>query len=282
MNTVNVRPSDWLWKEGGGYYTDAVGDLILRPVLPDVGRLRDRRICALFENHGGLREGSRVLEAGCGRSAWLPFLARRFNCRVSGVDIEPYAAELARANLAGAGAMGEVHCGDAFALSARADLGASFDLVYSMGVLEHYSDVVARIAALSLYLKPGGRLLTTVPNLQGLNWIMQRMADLKTLQVHVVYDPAALVKVHEAAGLRTIASGYAGFFDAHLSSAAGSSSRLRQRLHRSACRVLGRCAEAWTRLGGGRGTPEMRFTAPHVYYVGRRDPLPEGAAGALR
>jgi len=111
----------------------------------------------------------------------------------------------------------------------------------------------------------------------GLNWIMQRMSDLRTLQVHLVYDRAVLVAVHEAAGLRTIASGYAGFFDAHLSSAAGSSSRLRQRLHRRACRALGRCAEAWTRLGGGRGTPEMRFIAPHVYCVGRRDPSP--AAG---
>jgi hypothetical protein len=54
-----------------------------------------------------------------------------------------------------------------------------------------------------LYLKLGGRLLTTVPNLHGLNWIMQRMSDLRTLQVHLVYDRAVLVAVHEAAGLRS-------------------------------------------------------------------------------
>src|SRR5437867_3606974 len=183
MRTARVRPSDWLWKEGGGYYTEAVGDLALRPILPDVERLRDGRLFDLFRQHGRLGPESRVLEAGCGRSPWLPFLNRRFGCRVVGIDIEPHAADLARANIAGAGAAGEVVCGDAFTLSTRPDLRAGFDLVYSMGVLEHFEDVVERISALALYLKAGGRILTTVPNLQGVNWIMQRMADLKTLQV---------------------------------------------------------------------------------------------------
>ena len=282
MKTARVRPSDWLWKEGGGYYTEAAGELALRPILPDVGRLRDGRLFDLFRTHGGLGPESRVLEAGCGRSPWLPFLNRRLGCRVVGIDIEPHAADLARANITGAGAVGEVVCGDAFALSARPDLRAGFDLVYSMGVLEHFADVVERISALALYLKPGGRILTTVPNLQGLNWIMQRMADLKTLQVHVVYDTEGIRRVHEAAGFRTIASGYVGFFDGHVSSSAGSPSRLRQETHRRLCRMLGRSAEAWVRLAGGRCTPEMRFMAPHVFYAGQRGSDSGREAGVAR
>jgi len=282
MRTARVRPSDWLWKEGGGYYTEAVGDLALRPILPDVERLRDGRLFDLFRQHGRLGPESRVLEAGCGRSPWLPFLNRRFGCRVVGIDIEPHAADLARANIAGAGAAGEVVCGDAFTLSTRPDLRAGFDLVYSMGVLEHFEDVVERISALALYLKAGGRILTTVPNLQGVNWIMQRMADLKTLQVHVVYDTPSLRRVHEAAGFRTIASGYVGFFDGHVSSSAGSPSRFRQETHRRLCRWIGRGAEAWVRLGSGRGTPEMRLMAPHVFYVGQRGPGSGREAGVVR
>ena len=269
MTTARVGPSDWLWKEGGGYYTETAGELVLRPILPDIGRPRDRRLFELFERHCGLGPGSRVLEAGCGRSRWLPFLGLRLGCRVTGIDIEPHAADLASANLRGAGAEGDVVCGDAFALHRREDLRGAFDVVYSMGVLEHFPDVVGRIASLALYLKPGGRILTTVPNLQGLNWLLQRLGDLRTLQAHVVYDTPALVKVHEEAGFRTIAAGYAGFFDAYLSSSAGSESRLRRAAHAETCRALGRSAEAWLRLLRGRGTPEMRYLAPHVVYVGR-------------
>jgi len=282
MTTARVGPSDWLWKEGGGYYTETAGELVLRPILPDIGRPRDRRLFDLFERHCGLGPGSRVLEAGCGRSRWLPFLAKRLGCRVTGIDIEPHAADLASANLRGAGAEGDVVCGDAFALHRREDLRGAFDIVYSMGVLEHFPDVVGRIASLALYLKPGGRILTTVPNLQGLNWLLQRLGDLRTLEAHVVYDAPALVKVHEAAGLQTIAAGYVGFFDAYLSSSAGSASRLRRQTHAGVCRTLSRCAEAWLRLLGGRGTPEMRYLAPHVFYVGRRGPGPGSRAEAVR
>jgi 2-polyprenyl-3-methyl-5-hydroxy-6-metoxy-1,4-benzoquinol methylase len=270
MQTVGVGPSDWLWKEGSGYYTDTSEALAMRPVLPDLRKLRDWRLFDLFETHGGLVPGSRVLEVGCGRSPWLPFLARNLDCRIAGIDIEPHAAELARANLKGAGARGEVICGDAFALSGRKDLRASFDLLYSMGVMEHYADVIGRLSILAGYLRPGGRILTTVPNLQGVNWLLQRLGSLQTLRAHVVYDIERLVKVHEAAGFQTIASGYVGFFDGHVTSAAGTSSRLRRNVHRGMCRALGRCSEAWLRLAAGRGTPELNLTAPHVFYVGRR------------
>jgi len=282
MHTAGVGPSDWLWKEGGGYYEDRYEELAERPVLPDVRRLRDWRLFDLFERHGGLNPGSRVLEVGCGRSPWLPFLARNFGCRIVGIDIEPHAARLARANLLGAGASGEIVCGDAFALGRRPDLGGTFDLIYSMGVMEHYGDVVARLSLLSGYLAPGGRILTTVPNLQGINWLMQRLADLRTLRAHVVYDSRDLVRVHERAGYETIAAGYVGFFDGHLTSAAGTSSRFRRGLHRRVCRTLGRCAEAWVRLAAERAAPEMPWTAPHVFYAGRLGGAADGRLQAVR
>jgi 2-polyprenyl-6-hydroxyphenyl methylase/3-demethylubiquinone-9 3-methyltransferase len=200
---------------------------------------------------------------------------------VAGIDIEPHAADLARANLHGADATGEVVCGDAFTLGSRDDLRGKFDVVYSMGVLEHFADVVERIGSLALYLKPGGRILTTVPNMQGLNWVMQRLADRRTLEAHVVYDPAALARVHEEAGFTPIATGYAGFFDAHLSSAAGSTSRFRRAAHGELCRTLARAARTWLALLRGRGTPETRFLSPHVFYVGRR-PASAGFATVAR
>jgi len=279
MQTARVGPSEWLWKEGGGYYTDRSDDLVLRPVLPDMRRVRDWRLFQVFELHGGLVPGSRVLELGCGRSPWLPFLARHVGCRVTGIDIEPHAAELARANLRGAGASGEIVCGDAFKPRDHDGLLERFDLVYSMGVMEHYADVVERLSVLAAYLRPGGRIVTTVPNLQGVNWLMQRLGDLRTLRAHVVYDTQALVEVHEAAGYRTMASGYVGFFDGHVTSAAGTTSDFRRGLHRCVCRALGRCSKAWMRLTGGRATPELSWAAPHVFFAGRLVPDAKAETG---
>ena len=266
--TRAVRPSDSLWKEGAGYYTETPEQVVKSPLLPDLRRLRDRRLLEIFDRHGKLAPGCRVLEVGCGRSRWLPYLALHRRGDVSGLDNEAFASELARANLSGAGASGHIICGDAFDLEGRRDLVGRFDLVYSMGLLEHFGDVVDRISTLARYLRPGGRMITTVPNMRGFNWLMQRLGSREILEMHVVYDRKRLTRVHESAGLTTLAAGYVGFFDGHLSAAGGAPPAFRGRLHAGLCRTAGLLGEAWQRAGRGALTPELSWSSPHVYYVG--------------
>lgn len=262
--------SEALWKEGGGYYTERPEDLRRQPLLPNTQRLQVRRISQLFARYADLRRGARVMEVGCGKSMWLPYLAKQFNCQVSGLDIEPYAAELARANLAGAGAEGEIFCRDAFDVEQNQDLIGTFDLIYSMGVMEHFEDASARLAVLSRYLKPAGRILTTVPNLQGLNWFLQRFASLERLHMHVVYNARRLADIHERAGFATIARGYAGFYDGYVSATDTNTPRTRHRFHDRMCWASNMAGEAWARVAGERFSPEIGWLSPHVYYVGRR------------
>jgi 2-polyprenyl-3-methyl-5-hydroxy-6-metoxy-1,4-benzoquinol methylase len=264
-------PSEWLWKEGAGFY-DAQAEAQLRrtPALPNDRFLRDQRIMRLFREYGGVTRGSAVLEIGCGQSMWLPYLARTEGCRVSGVDYEPYAARLAEANLAGAGVQGNIYCRDGFDPAQNEDLWGRFDLVYSMGVIEHFEDVSDKLRALGRFLKPGGRLLSMVPNLQGINWIMQRWASLRVLQAHVIYTPALLQQVHEAAGYRTELAAYVGFFDGFMTNTIGERSRLKQALHRKLCRLMGLSGAAWSRAG--LPAKEWRWTAPFVVYAGVRPP----------
>jgi SAM-dependent methyltransferase len=210
-----------------------------------------------------------VLEIGCGRSPWLPFISRQLGCAIAGVDIEPLAASLAEANIAGAGAAGEIACRDAFALEDNADLVERFDLVYSRGVMEHFDDASERLAILRRYLRPGGRILTTVPNMRGLNWLLQRFGDRARLEMHVVYDRQRLVHVHEAAGFATVASGYVGFHDGHVTATTNAAGTLRRWVHRQLCRTTGRCSQAWVRVGRGAVTPELGWVSPHVFYIGR-------------
>ena len=266
--TRYVRPSDSLWKEGAGYYVESPEQVRRSPLLPDLRRLRDRRILEIFDRHGNITPGCRVLELGCGRSRWLPFLAVNRRCDVTGLDNEAYASELARANLSGAGAVGRIICGDAFDLESNRELVGQFDLIYSMGLLEHFDDVADRISTLARYLRPGGRMITTVPNMRGFNWAMQRLGSREILEMHVVYDRKRLTRVHEAAGLTTLAAGYAGFFDGHLSAADASRQTRIVRLHTGLSRTSSFIAEAWLRAGRGAFAPELSWFSPHVYYVG--------------
>jgi 2-polyprenyl-6-hydroxyphenyl methylase/3-demethylubiquinone-9 3-methyltransferase len=188
-----------------------------------------------------------------------------------GIELEPYAAQLARVNLDAAGVKGDIYCRDAFDLKANEDLREGFDLVYSLGVMEHLADVSEKIAILARYVKPTGRLITLVPNLQGVNWIMQRLASLRVLQAHVVYSTEALRAVHEQAGLRTIAAGYLGFMNGFLTSALGES-RARWGVHHGLCRMLAIGGAVWMRAG--LPTKEWPWIAPWVFYVGSK-PQPE-------
>lgn len=261
-----VGPSEWLWKEGSGYYTETELDLLQRPYLPNERSVRDQRMMQVFRGHAGLSRGSEVLEIGCGRSPWLPYLARAIGCRISGIEIEPYASRLARANLAGVGVEGQIYCRDGFDPHQNEDLWGRFDLVYSIGVIEHLESVSEKLQRLACLLKPGGRLLSLVPNFQGINWAMQRLISLPVLRAHVVYDTRSLQEVHERAGFTTVASEYVGFFDGFLTSHVGETSRLKLSMHSTMCRSLAIGSVMWSRLGLPTG--EWRWTAPFVIYVG--------------
>lgn len=265
----HLRPSAWRWREGGGYYTDSPQDLIRKPLLPDFRRLRSRKLLLLFDSYANVSVGSHVLELGCGGSRWLPYLALHRGCSVVGIDLEPFAAELARSNLEAAGAKGEILCRDAFALQDNADILGRFDVVYSMGLLEHFDDPVNLLAIISKYLKDGGRIVTTVPNLRGVNWLLQRLGDLEILETHVIYAENSLVHIHEEAGFETIASGYLGFYDGFMSESGKAAGPARKNIHRWLCWMSSVSSEAWLRASRGKLAPEFWWLSPYVFYVGK-------------
>ena len=267
---TTLRAHDWRWKPDGGYYTRRAEELEEAPLLPDLRTPRDARIARLFHELLPRERTAAVLELGCGASRWLPYLALREGCRVTGVDYEPSAVALTIANMRGAGAEGAILCRDAFSVGDNVDLAGRFDVVYSMGLLEHFADIGKCLDAAARYLRPRGMILTTVPNLQGVNWALQRFGDLRVLETHVVYDVAHLRECHERTGFVTRAAGYVGFYDGFLSATAPGVAEWRRRMHATLCRTSNLAAQGWVSITRARVAPELAWLAPKVYYVGRR------------
>jgi 2-polyprenyl-3-methyl-5-hydroxy-6-metoxy-1,4-benzoquinol methylase len=150
--------------------------------------------------------GAKLLEVGCAQSAWLPVFAREFGFEISGLDYSELGCKRARQLLERDGVSGEVYCADMF--SPPAHLLRSFDCVVSFGVIEHFRDTASVLAMLATYLKPGGRLVTLIPNMRGLCGAVQRVVNRPVYEMHVPLSRKELVRAHAIAGLGVRWSSY--------------------------------------------------------------------------
>jgi ubiquinone/menaquinone biosynthesis C-methylase UbiE len=114
--------------------------------------------------------GLDVLDVGCGQGIDLIRYARA-GARVTGIDLTPRHAELARAHLAALDLAGEVLDGDAEQMPFDDD---SFDRVSSNGVLHHTPDLPAALREIRRVLRPGGELRVILYNRHSLHyWLWQ-------------------------------------------------------------------------------------------------------------
>jgi SAM-dependent methyltransferase len=174
-----------------------------------------RRIIRAELDQIPLAAGARVLDAGCGSGRTLEQLGRYGD--VHGIELNPDAAEVARAR-----GCGEVVVGRLEELPWDA---GSFDLITCLDVIEHTPDDRATLRELRRVCRPGGWLLVTVPAYQALwslhdaanhhyrrygrrtlrsaalaaGWTVRRMSSFNT----VLLAPAAVVRLAQRRRLAT-------------------------------------------------------------------------------
>ncbi len=151
-------------------------------------------------------QGEKILEIGCARSAWLPYFAREFGFGVYGIDYSEAGCEQAKKILEKEGINGRIVCADFF--SPPEFMLNAFDAVISFGVLEHFKDTTACVAAFSKFLKPGGLLITSIPNMLGFNGLLQKIINRPIFDIHVPLNIDTLMRVHQINGLRIISCNY--------------------------------------------------------------------------
>lgn len=97
----------------------------------------------------------KILDAGCGTGGNLDLLSS-LGCDVTGLEMEPDAAEIARSKSGKTVYIGSLPDQIPFA-------DESFDLIVLLDVLEHIDDDIGALTSLTAKLKHGGNLLITVP-----------------------------------------------------------------------------------------------------------------------
>lgn len=102
-------------------------------------------------------EAHMFLDVGCAAGAFGAALKQRQDCTVVGIETNPTLAQAAATRL------DRVLMEDAETLAVSA-FAQEFDCITCGDVLEHLRDPWAMVAKLSAWLRPGGRLIATVPN----------------------------------------------------------------------------------------------------------------------
>lgn len=110
----------------------------------------------------GIDGYSRCLEVGCGRGSLSAYFADEgWDCTL--LDISEVAIDRARSSFIKAGLTARFDVGNCLSLPYE---NGSYDLVFSVGLLEHFEDIDHLIAEQTRVLRPGGMFIGyVVPNL---------------------------------------------------------------------------------------------------------------------
>ena len=151
-------------------------------------RARREILADYLTREANLPRDARILEIGCGTGHNLPMLARFGN--VEAIEIDPVARGIASERL------GKPVSAAPLPELPGIERGA-YDLIAVLDVVEHIEDDVAALRAMRDCLKPGGRILITVPAHQWL-WSAHDVVN----HHHRRYSKTSLGRAITSAGLR--------------------------------------------------------------------------------
>ena len=138
---------------------------------------------------------------------------------------------------------------------------AKFDVVCSFGLVEHFSDTAQAVAACASFAKPGGLVLTLIPNMTGLNGFFYKTLNRRVFDTHVPLTLSQLVQAHKQSGLDVYCESYLlglpGIIDENRNE-----SSLFRALLRKCAHYLSRVI--WWAEERGVGVPENQITSPYM------------------
>lgn len=173
---------------------------VLPKYSPEVLGFRD-----LFEEY--FPSGGTCFEVGCYPGRFLIYLCKRFGYTANGIDWIPHIRThtpdfLRRHDVS----VGEFHCGDFETFHSE----RRYDVVYSLGFIEHFQNLEEIIRKHISLVKVGGTLFLSCPNFRGLQYVFHRIFDADNLRAHVLptMDLRRWRRVLEQNGMEVVREGY--------------------------------------------------------------------------
>ena len=153
-----------------------------------------------------------IAEIGGSPGQYLAYMHRTFGYTVSCIDYSRVGCRKTEENFRLLGIPGSVVQLDV--LAGTGDL-PHFDIVYSLGFIEHFADLDAIIGRHLALLKPGGILVIGAPNFLGVaHWFLRRLAP-RLLAGHNLrtMDIDSWTSFEQRYHLRPLFKGYVGGFE---------------------------------------------------------------------
>lgn len=220
------------------------------------------RIAQFFDRH--LPDSPLLaMEVGAGNSIWLPYMIEKYNYSVVGMDYSKTGCELLKVNLQPNSHLSYLVIeADMFHYCFRP---YTFDVIFSNGLIEHFTDYPTLIGLFKKWLKPGGFLVTFVPNKQHFFRYIEKKLAPEVYDAHMLLSPADLLTAYQKQGMKDIQTGYLGsFFTWKYNSYARG---LKRPLLLGLSRILNLSVHTLLRTSGFE--PESQAFSPHVYALGR-------------
>jgi 2-polyprenyl-3-methyl-5-hydroxy-6-metoxy-1,4-benzoquinol methylase len=160
-------------------YWDAAWRLSVRARLPSRLNVGILNLMRLLKKH--VRPDSRYLEIGCAPGKMLAWVASVCKAETSGLDYSEAGITQCRLLFEALGLNINLYHDDIFNHHLPP---ASFDVVTSFGVIEHFDDARPVVQRHLDLVKPGGMALIIVPNYGGIYGSLARRFDAPNLALH--------------------------------------------------------------------------------------------------
>jgi len=174
------------------------------------GRSVDDAILDVFDAHLTPGAGKTAVEIGGAPGQYLAYVAKSLGYAITCIDYSAVGCRKTEENYRLLGINGRVVRRDIFE---KAE-GERFDLVYSLGLIEHFSDLIEVVERHVQLVKSGGLLVLGVPNLRGVNgWFFRRL-DPSVYATHnlTTMDLSTWASFERPLGLETLFKGYISGF----------------------------------------------------------------------
>jgi tRNA(1-methyladenosine) methyltransferase and related methyltransferases len=193
-------------------FWDAYWEKLKLPVAADEATARpyEREILKVLKRFAPKHPGARIVELGGAPGGYLAYVARASGGEAYAIDISSVGCSKLKENFELLGISVTVFCRDVL----ESDLSdiPRFDLVYSLGLIEHFGDPLPMIRKHVELAKPGGVIVVGLPNLLGINKHVLRLTRPEMFSMHnlTTMDTRTWSRFEQAAGLEVLFRGYVG------------------------------------------------------------------------